>query len=164
MSADAARLAVLTLVAGLVLAGGPAAAAAAPADPAPSAAAAKKKRKAVRCKRNQVAVKVNRRTVACRSRAAALPLPKEGDARLLWAKSVLDDDLGGLRDRRGRRTPSLKRAFRKVGARAYNTVQRAIPEGLARLDGLAAPAKVSPFGRSLPKCGAAPPGSLPPAR
>ena len=66
-----------------------------------------------------------------------------GDARLLLAQSALDD-LGGLRDRRGRRAPSLKKLFRKVGPRAYRTVQRAIPQGLARLDRLAAtPAKTA---------------------
>ena len=147
----------LALVAALAF--GVPVAAAAPAEPTAPAVAkkAKKKRKAVKCKKTQVPVKVNRRIVGCRALGAALPPPKEGDARLLLAKSLLDDDLGGLRDRRGRKAASLKKVLRKAGPRAYSALQRAIPEGVARLDQMAVAAKLSPFARPLPKCGASPP-------
>ncbi len=142
-----ARLILLTLVAALFVTALAPAAGASPADPTATAAAKQKKkqkkRKAVKCRKSQVRIKVGKRTVGCRSLRAALPAPRDGDARLLLAQSALDD-LGGLRDRRGRRAPSLKKLFRKVGPRAYRTVQRAIPQGLARLDGLAAtPAKTA---------------------
>ena len=100
-------------------------------------------------------VKLGRRTVGCRSLRAALPAPREGDARLLLAGAALDD-LEGLRDRRGRRAPSLKKLSRKVGPRAYRTIRRAIPQGLARMDRLAsAPARAarSPgFAVQAPAC------------
>ncbi len=98
---------------------------------------------------------MGRRTVGCRSLRAALPAPRDGDARLLLAAAALDD-LEGLRDRRGRRAPSLKKLFRKVGPRAYRTVQRAIPQGFARMDRLAStPARAarSPgFASQAPAC------------
>ena len=142
-----ARLILLTLVAALFVTALAPAAGASPADPMAAAAAKQtkkqKKRKAVKCRKSQVHIKVGKRTVGCRSLRAALPAPRDGDARLLLARSAIDD-LGGLRDRRGRRAPSLKKLFRKVGPRAYRTVQRAIPQGLARLDRLAAaPAKTA---------------------
>ena len=105
--------------------------------------AKKKKRKAIRCRKSEVPIKVRRRTVGCRKRRAALPRPRAGDQRLLLAKAALDDDLRALRDRRHRRPPSLKKLFRKVGPRAYRTVQRAIPQGFARLDGLVATGPVA---------------------
>ena len=131
-----ARLVVLTLVAALAVSAG--LPAAVPAEPgAGPAAKQKKKRKAVKCRKSQVRVKLGRRTVGCRSLRAALPAPREGDARLLLAGAALDD-LEGLRDRRGRRAPSLKKLSRKVGPRAYRTIRRAIPQGLARMDRLRA--------------------------
>ena len=137
-------LIVLTLAATLLI--GIGATTPAPAEPAGLSVAKhhktkkKKKGKAVRCRKSQVKVKVNRRTVGCRPLRASLPAPRAGDGRLLLAKAVLEDDVRGLRDRRGRRAPSLKKLFRKVGPRAYRTVQRAIPQGLARLDRMAATA------------------------
>ena len=119
--------------------------------------AKKKKRKAIRCRKSEVPIKVRRRTVGCRKRRAALPRPRAGDQRLLLAKAALDDDLRALRDRRHRRPPSLKKLFRKVSPRAYRTVQRAIPQGFARLDGLVATGPVaSSVARDaarLPSCG-----------
>jgi hypothetical protein len=142
-----ARLILLTLVAALFVTALAPAAGASPADPMAAAAAKQKKkqqkRKAVKCRRSQVNIKVGKRTVGCRSLRAALPAPRDGDARSLLVQSALDD-LGGLRDRRGRRAPSLKKLCRKLGPRAYRTVQRAIPQVLARLDRLAAtPAKTA---------------------
>jgi hypothetical protein len=144
-----------TLIAALAIgAAAPAAASAGtePAGPQMAAKHAKKKRKAVRCRKSQVPIKLKRRTVGCRSLRAALPAPREGDTRQLLATSMLDDDLRGLRDRRGRRAPSLAKLFRKVGPRARRTVQQAIPQGLARLDRLAAtPARAS-AARGLASC------------
>ncbi len=157
------RLIVLTLVSALVIGGGVTGDASARTDAtASSVAKHKKKRKAVKCRKNQVPIKLKRRTVGCRSLRAALPAPSEGDPRPLLAKTALDDDLAGVRDRRGRRAPSLKKLSRKVGPRAYRTLQRAIPQGLARLDRLAAaPPTASRAGataaRQLPKCAGGPP-------
>lgn len=157
------RIIGLTLVAVLLIGVGVPGAAPAMTDSTVTAVAKhKKKRKAVKCRKNQVPIKLKRRTVGCRSLRAALPAPREGDPRLLLANTALDDDLGGLRDRRGRRARSLKKLFRKVGPRAYRTVQRAIPEGLARLDRLAATSPAASrsaaiAARQLPKCAGGPP-------
>ena len=156
------RLMVLTLVSALVVGGGVTGDASAWAEAtASSVAKHKKKRKVVKCRKNQVPIKLRRRTVGCRSLRAALPAPRGGDPRLLLAKTALDDDLAGVRDRRGRRAPSLKKLFRKVGPRAYRTVQRAIPQGLARLDRLAAKSTTASrsaviAARQLPKCAGGP--------
>src|SRR4051794_3182957 len=102
------KVIVLALVATLLLGVGVPSATAAPAtEPGAPVAkkAKKKKRKAVKCKKNQVPIKVNRRVVGCRSLGAALPPPREGDERLALGTSILDDDLRGLRDRRGRQAP-----------------------------------------------------------
>jgi hypothetical protein len=154
------RLVFLAVAAALVVgvsAAGPASALGKPMGQS----AAHKKRKAVRCHQNQVPIKVRRRTVGCRSLRAALPAPRAGDPLLVLAKSVLDDDLKAIRDRRGRRAPSLKKLFRRVGPHAYRTVQRAIPEGLARLDRLAAagPAvsRLGPVARPAGCTGSSPP-------
>jgi hypothetical protein len=128
-------LVTLTLVVALVV--GIGAGTAAPALAKPMGPAVSKHKK-VRCHRNQVAIKVKRRTVGCRSLRAALPAPSAGDPRVAVANSALGDNMAGLRDRRGRRAPSLKKLFRKAGPRAYGMVQRAIPRGLALLDQLAA--------------------------
>ena len=149
------KLIVLTLAATLLI--GIGATTPAPAEPAGLSVAKphKKKRKAVKCRKSQVKIKVNRRTVGCRPLRASLRPPRAGDPRLLLAKAALDDDLRRLRDRRGRRAPSLKRLFRKVGPRAYRTVQRAVPQGLARLDRMAATVpKVarSAAASQLPRC------------
>jgi hypothetical protein len=157
------RLMVVTLVSALVIGGGVTGDASARTEAtASSVAKHKKKRKAVKCRKSQVPIKLKRRTVGCRSLRAALPAPREGDPRLLLAKTALDDDLAGVRDRRGRRAPSLKKLFRKVGPRAYRKVQAAIPQGLARLDRLATGSPASRAAaaiaaRQLPKCAGAPP-------
>ena len=86
------RLVLLAVVAALVVgvsAGGPASAL---GKPMGQSAAHQKKRKAVRCHKNQVPIKVRRRTVGCRSLRAALPAPRAGDPLLVLANSVLDDD------------------------------------------------------------------------
>jgi len=63
----------------------------------PAAKKYKEKRKAVECKKNQVPVKVNRRTVGCRSpRRRAGRRRTRGDPRLALANALLADDFGGL--------------------------------------------------------------------
>ena len=120
--------------------------------------AKKKKRKAIRCRKSEVPIKVRRRTVGCRKRRAALPRPRAGDQRLLLAKAALDDDLRALRDRRHRRPPSLKKLFRKVeparlpdGAARHPPGPR--PSGRAGRDG---PGRVERRPRrreAVPSCG-----------
>ena len=74
------RLIVLTLVAALVIGVGAHGVAGVRADPAAPHVAKhhkkKKTRKAVRCRKSQVSIKVKRRTVGCRSLRAALPAPR----------------------------------------------------------------------------------------
>jgi hypothetical protein len=67
---------------------------------------------------------------------------------------ALADDLGGLRDRRGRRPGSLKKLFRKVNPHAWRAVQRGIHRGLDRLDDMAAaaPARAHAAGRLPVDC------------
>lgn len=74
------RIIVMTLVAVLVIGVGAPGAAPAMTDSTVTAAAKhKKKRKAVKCRKNQVPIKLKRRTVGCRSLRAALPAPRQGD-------------------------------------------------------------------------------------
>ena len=76
------RIIVLTLVFALVIGGAVTGDASARVEAtASSVAKHKKKRKAVKCRKNQVPIKLKRRTVGCRSLRAALPPPREGDAR-----------------------------------------------------------------------------------
>lgn len=114
---------------GLMLFGGAAAEA---TSPAPHAA--KKKRK---CKAGRVPVKVLGRT-RCKRTRAALPRPRDADTRLLLLRQALDVDLGGVRDRRGRRAPTVKKLFRRLGPRAYGFMQRELPRALAAADRAAA--------------------------
>ena len=114
---------------GLALFGGAAAEATSPATHA-----AKKKRK---CKAGRIPVKVLGRT-RCKRTRAALPRPRDADTRLLLLRQALDVDLGGVRDRRGRRAPTVKKLFRRLGPRAYAFMQRQLPRALAAADRAAA--------------------------
>lgn len=152
---------VVLLVSGALVLGAWAPVSAARTGPTMPAVAKKhKKKRQVRCRKSQVPIKVNRRTAGCRSLRAALPPARAGDTRLLLAALALDDGLRGLRDRRGRRAPSLKGLIRKAGPRAYRTLQRELARGLTRLDGLgAASARRTGFwaAGNLPACGATAP-------
>ena len=143
-----ARSVVLILIAAVTL--GHAVRAAGNARLEPPTASVAEQRKAIKCRKGRVAIRVDRHTVGCRKLRAALPPPRAGDSRLLLARSALDDDLRGLRDRHGRRAPSLKRLAHKVGPRAYRTLRRAIPNGLRRLDRLRATRAAAAQAR--PKC------------
>src|SRR2546421_3272937 len=98
---------------------------------------AEKRKPKGKCKKKQVRVTVNKRT-RCRKLGAALPRPREGDDRLLLAQFGLADDLGGLRDSRGRRPPSLKQLFQDINPQAYDTLLSGIRRSLGRIDELAA--------------------------
>ena len=53
-------------------------------------------------------------------------------------REALNLDLGGARDRRGRRAPTMKKLFRRLGPRAYGFMQRELPRALAAVDCAAA--------------------------
>jgi hypothetical protein len=111
-----ARVIVALLMVGAMLLATPPA----PADAGTGTAAADvaaKPRKAKKCKKGKVRVKINGRRL-CRPARKALPKPKAGDPRLLMARSVFGRDLSDLRNRRGRKVPSLPKLVRKLGPRA----------------------------------------------
>src|SRR5437773_82884 len=113
---------VLALATGLLVGGSVPGAPARAAKPTAAAGAGSvqrateraKKPKQVKCRKSQVPITVDRRKVGCRSRGAAMPPPRQGDSRLLYARFALADNLAGVRDRRGQRPPSLKKLFGKV--------------------------------------------------
>jgi hypothetical protein len=114
--------------------------AAAPAGAATSlrpdaAPAAKKKPK--KCKKRQVRVRLGKR-VSCRPAKKVLPKPKAGDVRLMLAQSAVAADWSRLRNRRGKRVPSLPKLIRKLGPRAPGLLAKATKRGIARVDALAA--------------------------
>ena len=125
-------------VVGIVAALTPATAFAVPDTPSRSDDAlvqtAKKKRK---CKSGRVPVRVLKRT-RCKKPRAALPRPRAADMSLLLFREALNLDLGGVRDRRGRRAPTMKKLFRRLGPRAYGFMQRELPRALAAVDRAAA--------------------------
>jgi hypothetical protein len=96
--------------------------------------AAKKKRK---CRAGRVPVTIVGRT-RCKRVRGALPRPRAADMSLLLFRQALNLDLGGVRDRRGRRAPTMKKLFRRLGPRAYRFTQRQLPRALAAVDRAAA--------------------------
>ena len=94
-----------------------------------ASAAAKKKR----CKKNQVRVRSGRR-VSCLAARRVLPKPRQGDARLLLARSVFGRSWSGIRGRRGKRAPSLPKLVRKLGRRAPRLLATVTARGLANID------------------------------
>jgi hypothetical protein len=124
-------LLVLALAIPLLFAGS----AAAPASfgPVPADSAAKPKK----CKKGKVKVKVGKRS-ACRPLKKVFPKPKAGDPRQLVTQSVLRTDWSRLRNRRGKRIPSLPKLIRKLGPRAPALLARAASRGVARVDALEA--------------------------
>src|SRR4051812_28705354 len=135
------RVIVLLLAAALLFGAGVPAAQARPAQSpllSPAARKHKKKPKAVKCKKNQVPIKVNRRVVGCRSLGAAVLPPHADDSRLGLAQFALGDGLKGLRDRKGHKPQSVKKILGKVGPGAWDALQQTIPQGFARIDQRAA--------------------------
>jgi hypothetical protein len=116
------------LVAALIVAV-PAAPAASPVgDPV---AVAKKKPK--KCKKGKVAVVVEGKR-SCRSLKKAIPRPKKGNSKLIYAQAALDANLRGVRDRRGRKPPSIEKAMRRISPRAAGRLDAVLKRGLALLD------------------------------
>jgi hypothetical protein len=115
----------LAVIVPLLLVGAGAAPAAGPVGGAP--AAAKK------CKKGTVRVVVGKKR-SCRPLKKALPRPRKGDPRLIYVRSALGANLSGVRDRRGRRPPSIDKALRRISPRAVKGLERVIPRALRLLD------------------------------
>ena len=109
----------------------PAESVAAPPSAAPAVAAKKKK-----CKGGRVRVKIGKH-VTCRPARKVLPKPRAGDQRLIVTRAVVGGDFSRLRNRRGKRAPSLPKLVRKLGPRAPALLSRMTSRGVARLDALA---------------------------
>ena len=122
------------LACGAALAGAPPAMAlrSAPTHSSDAATPAAKKKKP-KCRAGRVPVKIVGR-VRCKRVRAALPRPRATDMSLLFFREALNLDLGGVRDRRGRRAPTMKKLFRRLGPRAYGFTQRRLPRALAAVD------------------------------
>jgi len=128
---------VLALVLGLAIV--PAAASAsAPASYEPSAAVAKKKR----CKKGKVRMKVGKRT-RCVKLGKAFPKPKSIDVRKSAGSFVIGANFSKLRDRNGRRLPSLPTLLRQVDPKAESALQGALKAGLGRMDAIATTARAA---------------------
>ncbi|HEX5622200.1 MAG TPA: hypothetical protein VFX51_27485 [Solirubrobacteraceae bacterium] len=113
-------------------------AAAAPASPEPSGAVAKKKR----CKKGKVRMKVGKRT-RCVKLGKAFPKPKAIDVRKSAGAFVIGANFSKLRDRNGRRLPSLPKLLRQVDPKAESALQGALKAGLARMDAIASTARAT---------------------
>jgi len=109
-------------------------AASAPADASRSAsqrqiaATAKKK-----CKKGKVRLRVGKKTRCVRAKKA-LPKPKATDMRKAGARFLLHANFAKLRDRRGKRLPSLPKLLHRVHPRAERALLAATNAGLARMD------------------------------
>jgi hypothetical protein len=62
------------------------------------------------------------------------PKPRAGDPRKLVTQAVLGRDFSRLRNRRGKRLPSLPKLIRRTGRGADNVLAKALARGLARVD------------------------------
>jgi hypothetical protein len=126
---------VVVLVLALAAAGAPAAhAAAAPSEPEASVSAKKKKKKKPKkCKKGRVRERIQKKT-RCVSARKAWPKPKAIDVRKAATSYVLNANFSKLRDRRGKRLPSLPKLLRKVHPRAEKALLGATKAGLARYD------------------------------
>jgi hypothetical protein len=136
----------LPLLVAILLLGIPAVPVASPhGDAAPAA-----KKKPKKCKKGHVRAKVGKRRT-CVALKKAFPKPRAGDVRSLVTKSVAREDWSNLRDRRGRRLPSMPKLVRKVGPDAPALLTKAIGRGLKRLDALdarATAARARPLARA----------------
>ena len=122
------------------------------ASPNPSAdAAAKRKAKKKKCRRGQVRYRIGKKRT-CRSLRKALPRPKKGDPRLIFARAAIPGKLKGLRDRKGRRPPSIEKRIRRISPRALRVFEgRALPKAFQMLDQLAARAAAQTAGARVPR-------------
>jgi hypothetical protein len=102
-----------------------------PAEPAE--AAAKKK-----CKKGQVLIKTGRKKRCVKLRVAPPP-PKSADRGQLAMDFLLSSKWPTLRDRRGRRVPTLAKRLRSTGHGAAPALRRAMTKGLALVAARRAP-------------------------
>ena len=103
-----------------------------------AAAKPKKKAKKKKCKRGQVRYVIGKKRT-CRSLKKAFPRPKRGDPRLIFARAAIPGTLKGLRDKKGRRPPSIEKRIRRISPRALKVFEgRALPKAIQMIDQLAA--------------------------
>jgi hypothetical protein len=88
--------------------------------------------KAHKCKRGQVVVRVNKRSV-CKRKASVVPAPKAGDARVAFVKFALAPGTSKVPGRRGRRIRSFAR-LGKTATVARRSILRLLPKVLAKAD------------------------------
>jgi hypothetical protein len=93
------------------------------------------KRKAKKCRKGKVRVKVGKR-VTCRALKQAFPRPRPGDPRKLFAQFVFKKDFSHFRNRRGQRPKSLPKLIRKTGRTGPKVLARALSLALARIDSM----------------------------
>lgn len=91
------------------------------------------KRKAKKCRKGQVRVKVGKR-VTCRPLKQAFPKPRAGDPRKLFAQFIFKKDFSHFRNRRGKRPKSLPKLIKKTGRAGPRVLAQAMTAALARLD------------------------------
>src|SRR6185436_18834309 len=102
------------------------------------AVAEKKKR----CKKGKVRMKTGKRT-RCVKLGKAFPKPKAIDVRKSAASFVIGANFSKLRDRNGRRLPSLPKLLRRVDPKAESVLQGALKAGLGRMDAIATTARAA---------------------
>ena len=108
---------------------------------------------APKCKKGKVLVKTGRKKRCVKLRVAP-PAPKAADRGRLALDFVLSPKWPALRDRRGRRVPSLAKRLRRTGHRAGPALRRTFARGLALVAArrgsvpAAAAARVGPHARA----------------
>jgi hypothetical protein len=106
---------------------------------------------AKKCKKGTVVVKTGRKKRCVKLRVAP-PRPKDADRGQLALDFLLSSKWPALRDRRGRRVPSLAKRLRSVGRRATPALRRTFARGLAlvaaRRQNAAAVARGAPRARA----------------
>ena len=125
-------------------------------DSAGQVADAAAKRKAKKCRKGQVKVKLGKR-ILCRPLRKVMPKPRAGDPRKLFTSFVMKKDLSNFRNRRGKRGQSLPKLIRKVGPGAPALLANATARGFRRLDamassGAAARMRAAPHARAAGDC------------
>jgi hypothetical protein len=106
---------------------------------------------AKKCKKGTVVVKTGRKKRCVKLRVPP-PRPKDADRGQLALDFLLSSKWPALRDRRGRRVPSLAKRLRSVGRRATPALRRTFARGLAlvaaRRQNAAAVARGAPRARA----------------
>ncbi|MET0768842.1 MAG: hypothetical protein ABW081_02960 [Solirubrobacteraceae bacterium] len=123
------RLAVVLALAAALVAAGPAPAAEPPAGDAVAQAAAKKKK----CKKGKVRLKERGRKVRCVAARKVLPAPRRFDVAKSATRFLLGTDLSKVRDRRGRKPPSLPKLLDTVDPRADKALAAAAAAAMRQL-------------------------------